>query len=98
MYVVAQHRILDPATAFPRGEKLLNGAGAPEEVRVLQFYPSVDASAVMCLWEAPSVDAVQGYVDATLGDASENTCYQVDAERALSRPPLGIAGAAPVAD
>lgn len=43
MYVVVQHRIINPQTAFPRGEKLMNNEGAPRSVRVLQFYPSQDA-------------------------------------------------------
>jgi hypothetical protein len=45
---------------------------------------------VTCLWEAPSVETVQRYVDSTLGDSSENSCYEVAAERAFSRQPSGI--------
>ena len=90
MYVVVQHRIKDPAAAFTRGEKLIKNEGAPAGVHGLQFYPSRDRAAVTCLWEAPSVQAVRAYVDATLGDASDNTCYEVDAEQAFSRPPLGL--------
>jgi hypothetical protein len=90
MYVVVKHQIIDPQTAFPRGEKLIRGEGAPSGARALQFYPSRDGSAVTCLWEAPSVEAVQEYVDSTLGNASENTCYEVNAEQAFSRQPLGL--------
>ena len=90
MYVVVQHRIKDPAAAFTRGETLIKNEGAPAGVHGLQFYPSRDRAAVTCLWEAPSVQAVRAYVDATLGDASDNTCYEVDAEQAFARPPLGL--------
>lgn len=95
MYVVVQHRIIDPQTAFPRGEKLIKREGAPTGARPLQFYPSRDGSAVACLWEAPSVETVRTYVDSTLGDASENTCYEVDAEQAFSQQPLGLREDAP---
>lgn len=94
MYVIAQHRILNPETAFPRGERLMKNEGAPTGVRVLQFFPSRDRSAVACLWEAPSAQAVQGYVDATLAESSENTCFEVDAEQSFSTQPLGIREAA----
>lgn len=47
-----------------------------------------------CLWEAPSVDSVQRYVDSTLGDASENSCYEVAAEQAFALQPSGIREAA----
>ena len=90
MYVVVQHQIKDPQHAFARGERLIKNEGAPAGVQGLQFYPSQDGSAITCLWEAPSVDAVQGYVDETLGDSSENLCYAVDAQQAFSRPPAGI--------
>jgi hypothetical protein len=90
MYVVAQHTIKDPEAAFSRGEKLIRNEGAPAGVRGLQFYPSTDRSAVTCLWEAGSVEEVQAYVDSTLGDSSENICYEVDAEQAFAERPLGL--------
>jgi hypothetical protein len=90
MYVVVQHQIKDPQTAFSRGERLIKNEGAPEGVRGLQFYPSIDRSAVTCLLESDSVEAVQDYVDSTLGDSSVNTCYEVDAEQAFSERPLGL--------
>jgi hypothetical protein len=53
-------------------------------------------SGVTCLLEAESVESVQDYVDATLGDASVNTCYEVDAAQAFARQPLGISESAAV--
>jgi hypothetical protein len=91
MYVVVEHQIKDPQVAFSRGERLIKSEGAPVGVRGLQFYPSRDSSAVVCLWEAPSVEAVQRYVDVTLGDASDNTCWEVDTDHAFARQPSGIA-------
>jgi hypothetical protein len=87
MYVVVQHRIKDPNVAFARGERLIKNEGAPASVRGLQFYPSRDGSAITCLWEAPSVDAVQHYVDATLGDSSENTYYESTTSKRSRRGP-----------
>jgi hypothetical protein len=90
MYVVVVHRITNAQVAFSRGEKLMKNEGAPAGVRVLQFYPSRDRSTVTCLWETPSAGLVQTYVDSTLGGSSENTCYDVDADFAFARQPLGI--------
>ena len=94
MYVIVQHRFRNPQLALSRGEKLIKNEGAPTGVKGLQFYPSQDRSAATCLWEADSVADVQGYVDSTLGDSSENTCYAVDAELSFARQPLGITEAA----
>lgn len=90
MYVIVQHEINDPQTAFASGRALMAGEGAPAGVRVLQFYPSADASSVTCLWESGSVDAVQRYVDTTLGDSAVNTSYAVDAAQAFAERPLGL--------
>jgi hypothetical protein len=97
MYVVVQHQITDPPTAFARGERLKRGEGAPRGARALQFYPSQDGTAVTCLWEAGSVADVQAFVDATLGDASVNRCYGVDEATAfadatpeLPPPPVAV--------
>jgi hypothetical protein len=96
MYVVVQHQFKDPQVALARGEKLIKNEDAPAGVKGLQFYPSQDRSRAACLWEADSVADVQGYVDSTLGDSSDNTCYEVDAELAFARQPLGIAETAAI--
>jgi hypothetical protein len=90
MYVVVQHRIKDPQTALSRGQTLIRNEGAPQGAHGLQFYPSQDSSAVTCLWEAESVESIQVYVDSTLGDSSDNTCYEVNAEQAFAERPSGL--------
>lgn len=37
MFIVLQHRITNPQTAFARGQNLLDGNGAPQGTHVLQF-------------------------------------------------------------
>lgn len=93
MYVIALHQILNPETAYPRGQKLIDGDGAPAGVRVLQFFPAADATHVTCLWEGPAVDSIQGYADEVLGDSSINTCYAVDSDQAFAERPLGLPNA-----
>ena len=84
MYVIVNHHLTDPPTAFERGKQLMSGEGAPPRVRVLQFFPSAAGDAVTCLWQSDSVSAVQAFVDATLGDASRNTCFEVNADQAFA--------------
>jgi len=93
MFFVVEHSIRDPQVAFARGQNLLEGRGAPAGVQVRKFYPSTDQSAVICLWEAPSLEEVRDYVDATLGDSSENRWFEVDAEQALGLPEPAITSA-----
>ena len=93
MYVIVQHDIRNPEVAFERGQALIDGTDAPDGTRVLQFYPRVDGSAVTCLWESASVDDVQRFTDTTLGDASINSCYEVDTEKAFAERVLGLSAA-----
>ena len=96
MYVVVQHHFKNRQVAASRGERLIKNEGAPDGVRGLQFYPSRDWSGATCLWESPSLTAVQRYVDSTLGDSSENICYEVDAEQSFAKQPLGIPETSPL--
>jgi hypothetical protein len=91
MFVVVQHTLTDLPSAFERGERLQRGEGAPQGTRVLQFLPSADGRLVTCLWESDSVADVQSYVDGTLGDASVNVCYEVDASVAFAQRPPDLA-------
>jgi hypothetical protein len=86
MFIVVEHTIRDAPVAFARGQNLLEGRGAPTGVQVRKFYPSTDQSAVICLWEGNSLDEVRRYVDDTLGDASDNLYFEVDADQALGLP------------
>jgi hypothetical protein len=88
MFIVLQHRITNPQTAFARGQNLLDGNGAPQGTHVLQFYPSRDKNSVFCLWESNSVDELRKYADTVMGDSSENSYFEVDAEIARGLPKL----------
>lgn len=86
MYVAVYHRFKDAEAAFSRGQRLIEGEGAPAGVRVREFHPSQDRDVASCLWEADSVGSVREYVDSTLGDSSENSYFEVDAEQAVGLP------------
>lgn len=90
MFVVVQHRLTDPPTAFVRGELLQRGEDAPLGTRVLQFLPSRDGTLVTCLWVSGSIEDVQGYVDEILGEASVNLCYAVEESAAFAEAPQGL--------
>jgi hypothetical protein len=93
MFVGVMHRIKDPKVMVERGETLGDPANAPPGVVGHQFCPSKDLSVATCLWEGDSVDAVRDYIDGTLGDASENSYFEVSTERAMGLPQQAAARA-----
>jgi hypothetical protein len=86
MYVAIVHQVQDGQAFLSRGERLADPSHAPPGVVPRQFCPSTDLSTATCVWEAGSLDAVRDYIDATLGDSSENTYFEINTEYALGLP------------
>ncbi len=86
MYVAIVHRVKDPQAMLSRGEGLADPSNAPAGMVPRQFCPSKDLSAATSFWEGGSVEAVRDYVDSTLGDASDNTYFEIDTEYAQGLP------------
>ena len=86
MYVGVVHKVKDSKAMLERGEGLSEPANAPPGVVPHQFCPSKDFSVATCVWEADSVDAVRDYIDGTLGDSSENSYFEINAEYAQGLP------------
>ena len=84
MYVVAKHRIKDAEAFFSASQ--VAAEHAPDRVYGRQFCPSHDKTEAVCLWEADSVDAVEQYLDGLIGEAGENTYFQVSTEDAIGMP------------
>jgi hypothetical protein len=82
MYIVAQHRIKDSGR-FWNPEK--NG-GEKNPPELVGRYASHDRNKAVCIWEANSLEALRGFIDTLVGDASENTYFEVDAGFALGLP------------
>jgi hypothetical protein len=85
MYIVAQHRIKDPARFWSLSPQ---GPAAP---RLHAAYPSNDKTEGVCLWESDSLDALRGSLDTLVGDAAENTYFEVDADVAVGLPEREVA-------
>jgi hypothetical protein len=80
MYIVAQHRIKDPARFWSLSPE------GPEAPRLQAAYPSQDKTKGVCLWESDSIDALRDSLDPLVGDAAENTYFEVDAGFAVGLP------------
>jgi hypothetical protein len=53
-----------------------------------------DVSRAICIWDAPSLDALQRMLDDMLGSASVNDCFAADPARSINLPaPQTAAGA-----
>jgi hypothetical protein len=82
MHVIAIHDISDPERFFDAAAT----TPIPDGMTLHSVLPSDDGSRAVCVWEADSLDAVQGLVDGTVGDVSKNQFFEVDAGNARGLP------------
>ena len=93
MQVVVQHEIVD-REKFAQADAGAIAGGAPPGDHLQQFLPATDLSMAFCLWEAGSVDALRGYLDAATAGITENTYFEIDQPHAIGLPQSHEMGAA----
>ena len=84
MYVVAQHKISDPAAFWSQSREAVDSL--PSSLKLRHTYPNADGTRAVCLWQADSVEAVQEFVDSRVGGVSTNEYYEVGSDKAMGLP------------
>jgi hypothetical protein len=83
MFIAIEHDIHDPQVFQRRGETVFP---LPEDLTVHHFLPTEDLTRAWCLYEAPSIDRLRGYLDGKLGDCSTQRYFPVHEEVAMGLP------------
>jgi hypothetical protein len=84
MLVIAHHNIQDPQSFWSKAQSL--NALLPSDLKLISVLPSKDMKAGTCIWEGPSANAVQKFIDDNVGNYSKNFCYEVDEVNAMGLP------------
>jgi hypothetical protein len=84
MYILVQHTISDPATAWSRAQAAL--ASVPAHLKLHHSLPTPDGRTAVCVWEADSITALQTYLDPVLGPAAENAYFEVVNKEGVAVP------------
>ncbi|KDM90258.1 hypothetical protein [Photobacterium galatheae] len=81
MYIVTEHNIQDIELFSKKAGSAL---GQPPEALHLQTaLLDKDNRCCQCVWEADSIESVQGYLDPEFGAASINVYYLLDPDSAI---------------
>lgn len=83
MFIAIEHEIHDAAKFQECASQVFP---LPEGLHVHHFFPAADLSKALCLYEAPSVEEVRSYLDATLEDASTQRYFPVAESQAIGLP------------
>ena len=82
MFIIAKHAISDPE----RVRAIVAAAELPADLTLHQVLTDATGTQQVCLWEAPSLDAVSSFVDPALAGVSSNTYFTVDETTAMGLP------------
>lgn len=85
MYIIAQHEISDPE-AFWKTVREGMEEGLPSHLKVHQVFPNREGTKGTCLWEASQVEEVRDFLEAAVGEFSNNTYYTVETNKAIGLP------------
>jgi hypothetical protein len=84
MLVIAQHFIQNPDVFWDKAREVTSSL--PSELKIHSVFPSTDLKTGTCVWEAPSVEDVQQFLDNEVGNVSRNVCYEIKEEMAIGLP------------
>lgn len=84
MLVIAHHDVKDPKAFWSKAQTITSNL--PSNLKLHSVFPSKDMKLGTCVWEAPSVNDVQKFLDEQAGDVSNNTCYEIDEATSMGLP------------
>ncbi|HEX6334671.1 MAG TPA: hypothetical protein VFZ78_10625 [Flavisolibacter sp.] len=84
MYIIVNHYIKDP-DAFWKIVRERPDIGA-QNIKVHAVYPSPDMLRAICLWEAPSIAEIDGFLSDNFADLVSNDYFYVNEEAAMGLP------------
>jgi hypothetical protein len=91
MLVIARHDIQD-AEKFWSAAKAVTDS-LPPGFKLHSVFPSADMQEGTCLWEGPSVTAIQTFLDDNVGSISKNFCYEVNQQASIGLPKMEMEAA-----
>ena len=84
MLVIAHHDVKDPQAFWSKAQEV--ASNLPPGLKLHSVFPSKDMKLGPCVWEGPSVDDIQKFLDEGTGGTATNTCYEVDEGTAMGAP------------
>lgn len=83
MFIVVNHTISNPPEFWGSAQKNLPNLPEGGVKRVLNVFPNENMDHCTCVWEADSIETLDNYLREKVGDASNETYYQVNEANAM---------------
>jgi hypothetical protein len=86
MYILVQHTISDPLTAWTRAQESIKSL--PPQLALHHSMPTPDGRHAICIWEAESIPALQAYLDPAIGPSARNEYFEVVNKEGVALPTM----------
>jgi hypothetical protein len=83
MFIVVNHTISNTENFWQSAQRNLPNLPEAGVQRVLNVFPNETMDQCTCVWEADSIETLDGYLRAKIGEASTETYYQVNEAAAM---------------
>lgn len=83
MYIVVNHTISNTEDFWTLAQKHLPNLPEGGVRRVLNIFPNQTMEVCTCVWEADSIQNLEQYFSEKLGNASSQTCFQINEAAAV---------------
>jgi hypothetical protein len=84
MYILVQHTISDPTSAWNRAQQSL--PSLPAHLKLHHSIPTPDGRNAICVWEAESIPTLKTYLDPLLGPSAKNEYFEVVNKEGVALP------------
>jgi hypothetical protein len=84
MYILVQHTISDPGTAWARAQQSL--PSLPAHLKLHHSFPTPEGRNAICIWEADSIATLKEYLDPMLGPSARNEYTEVVNKEGVALP------------
>ena len=84
MFILVQHTISDPATAWGRAQQSL--PSMPAHLKLHHSFPTPEGRNAICIWEADSIATLKDYLDPMLGPSAKNEYAEVVNKEGVALP------------
>jgi hypothetical protein len=83
MFIVVGHEISNPGEFWASAQKNLPNLPEGGVKRVINVFPNETMDHATCVWEADSIEALDGYLREKVGESSKESYYQVNEANAM---------------
>jgi hypothetical protein len=83
MIIVVNHKVNNPQDFWASAQQSLPNLPEAGVTRVLQVMPNADMTEATCVWEADSIETLDGYLRSKVGDWSTEQYQEVNTANAM---------------